>query len=158
MFAFAVSGEALRALQRSPRKMISDALLSKLAQRGASSMMGKGMEMTGDKDFEETSKPRDTAPSHSLEIIEENTGKALPDVSVRVTRRRSGKETVEDSSVAHKKIKLVKKSVAGEVLKPHQDVAEPEKSADGELYSIAKTASVAKGHLDQVCFFCFNFP
>lgn len=140
----------MRALQRSPRKMISDALLSKLAQRGASSMMGKGMEATGDKDFEEISKPRDAAPSHSLEIVGENSGKAPPEASVRVTRRRSGKEIVEDSSVTRKKIKLVKSSGAGEVLKPHQDPEDPEKLVGDEVYSVARAASSAKGYLDQV--------
>ncbi|XP_063940127.1 uncharacterized protein LOC135149144 [Daucus carota subsp. sativus] len=129
--------------------MISDALMSKLAQRGASSMMGKGMEVTGDKDFEETSKPRTVAPSHSVELIEESSGKVEPEVPVRVTRRRSGKEIVDDTPVVHKKIRLVKKSSGGEVLKPHQGLVEPEKSAEDEVYSIAKTASVAKDRLDQ---------
>ena len=134
--------------------MISDALMSKLAQRGASSMMGKGVEVTGDKDFEETSKPRDVVLSHSVELIEESSEKVEPDAPVRVTRRRSGKEIVDDPPVVHKKIKLVKKSSGGEVLKPHQGLVEPEKPAEDGVYSIAKTASAAKNHLDQVCCLC----
>lgn len=107
--------------------------------------------MTGDKDFEETSKLHDvvTSKGKSLEIIEESSKKATVGVPVKpLTRRCLGKEIVEDSSVPHKKIELVMKSVSGEALKPHQTLVESENPVGEEVFSISKAGSAVKGYLD----------
>ena len=121
-------------------------------------MMGKGLEATGEKDFDEISKPPGAADSKSksLEVVEEFSAKTPPDVPTkRLTRRHSGKEVAEESVVPSKKMKIVVKSGGGEVLKPHQPSFELESPAMGEMPSVVKTAAAADGYLDQVCLFFF---
>lgn len=158
----AVTGEPLRALLKSPRKMLSAAMLSMIAKRGASSMVGKGIEFSGEKDFEETSKLQVEAAeaSGSLEVLGEATGVRPDSMATRAfDRKRMRKAEEESSKPPLKKTKSVIKLRglgAEEMESPGNKVVKPlevgaRKPSGDEAFSAARAASSAKALLDQVC-------
>ena len=140
--------------------MLSSALLSMLAKRGASSIAEKGIEFTGEKDFEETSKMKCIAGnlSGSVETAGDAYGTPVGSIAARISeRKRCQQVDVEEPSPLTKKSKGVIKLRGGEAGKSRGDVVsklEEEGSmrpSGDEAFSAAKAAASAKGLLDQVC-------
>lgn len=155
-----MAGEPLRVLLKKPRKMLSSALLSMLAKKGASSMAGKGIEFTGEKDFEETSKLKCTAvnTSGSVEMVGDACGTPVGSIAARISeRKRTRRVDVEEPSSLVKKSKGVIKLRGVEAGKSRDDVASmlesggPVQPSGDEAFSAVRAAASAKDLLDQVC-------
>lgn len=165
-----VTGEPLRVLLKSPRKMLSAAMLSMIAKRGASSMAGRGIEYSREKDFEETSKPQGEPvdASGSLELLGEVSGAGRDSVATRTSDRKRIRKAEEESlKPPLKKTKYVIKlrGLGAEgVDSPGKEVVgllgdEPGRRDVDEVFSATRAASSAKILLDQVCLypFCWDF-
>lgn len=152
----AVAGEPLRMLLKIPRKMLSSALMAMWAKRGASSMAGKGIEFSGERDFEESSKLKDAEveASGSLELLGEVSGTRLDSIAVRTSERKRMRRADEESVCpAEKKsngVVRLRSNEAGKLGTPSRDSGEP---FVGEAFSAVRAASSAKKLLDQVCSF-----
>ena len=153
MFVLTVAGEPLRALLRSPRKMLSSALKSMLIQRGASSIAGKGIEFSGEKDFEESSKPKavEAEASKSLEVLGEVSGTRVESIAARTSdRKRSRRHEEEVAQPSEKRSKGLMKLRGNDVKKPEVPSKEVEGLLGDEVFSASKAAKTAKDLLDQV--------
>ena len=143
----------MRALLRSPRRMLSSALKSMMAKRGASSLAGKGIEFSGDKDVEESSKPRivDVEANGSLELLGEVSGTRVEFVATRTSDRKRARRLEEEvGQPLEKKGRGLIKLRANEAGRPGSSSKEPEEPLAGEVFSAAKAAASAKELLDQV--------
>lgn len=151
-----VAGEPLRSLLRRHPRMPSEAILSMLAQRGASSMVNRSTEGTTEAGAEETSR----AVEPDLEIIGEGHTVAKEESGI-VTREKSKKRLRKDGAPPRyhhsKKAKEVPAtSGGGSSLKTAMDRSADVEHVIGKVIPDKKEfLKDFKGHLDHVCLFYF---
>lgn len=139
-----MAGAPLRAFIKKRPKMMSDAIMALLAQRGATSLAARAPESAGEKGDEETSRPTD--PTLKALEVEPVPSAELPstevvDLSTEKERKRHRKGDDGPSHSRHKKSKSSSRSKSSGVVKP------PKIPVAG---SFPQAVTTAKGRLDQV--------
>lgn len=148
---FAVAGEPLRSLLKRHPRMPSEAILSMLAQRGASSMVNRSAEGVTEAGVEETSR----AVESDLEIIGEGPSVVKEDSGI-ITREKSKKRLRKDGAPPryhhYKKAKEVPAaSGGGSSLKTAMDRSDDVEHTIGKVIPDKKEfLKDFKGHLDHV--------
>lgn len=142
-----MAGAPLRALIKKSPKMMSDAIMALLAQRGATSLAARAPESAGEKGDEETSRP--TKPISQVIEVEPVLSVEVPstevvDLSTEKERKRHRKNSDEPSHSHRKKSKSGSRSKSSDTVKP------PKAPVTG---SFPKAVTTAKNHLDQVSYF-----
>lgn len=116
-------------------------------------MAGRGIEFSGERDFEESSKLKDAEveASESLELLGEASGTRIDSIAMRTSERKRMRRADEESVCpAEKKNKGVVKLRSNEVGKPGTPSRDSGEPLVGEAFSAVRAASSAKRLLDQV--------